>query len=82
MRSKVHDVLKVIGRDAVGVGETIHHAMDGAYDGGKLGKDKRHKIKMALHRLRLRASGMSDDLTGSKEVDGAFLNKFEQTPKE
>jgi hypothetical protein len=82
MRNKVHDVLRVVGRDAVGIGEAIPHAIDGAYDGGKIGKDKRHRVKMALHRLRLRASGMTDAISGSKEVSGSLEDPFEQVPKE
>lgn len=78
MRSKVSNVLKVIGRDSSGmVGKAMYHAADGATDGGKVDADRRHKMRKALHKVRMRASGMTDDVFGSKEVGGSQQNKYE-----
>jgi hypothetical protein len=60
------------------VGDVMHHAVDGAHDGGELNKVRRHAIKKALHKKRLRASGMSDELFGSKEVGGINENEYEE----
>lgn len=73
-------VLDVVGRDVPDPGAHMYHAADGVAGGGKFNKDKRHKIRKALTRIRLRASGMSDDILGSKEVGGRFENDYEQTP--
>jgi len=77
MASKVSNVLKVVGRNAKGIGSTMYSAGDGSHDGGKVNKNKRHKIRLALHKHRLRATGMTDDVYGSKESGGAFENKNE-----
>ena len=83
MRNKVHDVLKVVGRDSGPmVGKVIYHAADGATDGGKVGADRRHSMRKALHKQRMRASGMTDDIFGAKEVGGSQQNKYEnETPE-
>lgn len=78
MRSKVSNILKVVGRDAPDmIGKAIYHAADGVHDGGRIGADKRHKYRMALHKVRMRASGMTDDVFGAKEVAGAHQNRYE-----
>lgn len=74
--------LDLVGRDIREPGDTMYHAADGLSGGGRFNKNKRHKIRLALHKMRLRASGMSDDILGSKEVGGRFENKFEKSPSE
>jgi hypothetical protein len=78
MRSKVHDILKVIGRPVPDPGAHMYHASDGVAGGGFFDKNKRHKIRKALARLRLRASDMTDDILGSKEVGGTLEDPHEQ----
>lgn len=80
MASKVSDLLRIYGRQDYEAGSHMYHAADGVGPSGAMGKEKRHSIKKALAKLRLRASGMSDDLIGSKETDSSFLNPFEQIP--
>jgi hypothetical protein len=80
MRKKVHDVLNVVGRKLTDPGAHMYHAADGVAGGGEFGKEKRHKIRKALARLRLRASGMTDDILGSKETQGVMDNPYEATP--
>lgn len=80
MASKVRNLLKVIGRHTE-VGQTMPHAMDGVRDGGMVNAGKAYRIRQALHKQRLRASGMSDSIFGSKEVGGSMDNDFEQVPK-
>lgn len=58
-------------------GNYIFHSVDGAHDGGEMGNKKRQRLRMALHRQRMRASGMTDDIRGSKEVGGTIDNKYE-----
>lgn len=83
MASKVSNLLKVIGRDASGmVGKVMYHAADGATDGGKIGADRRHQMRKALHKQRMRASGMTDDVFGSKEVGGSQENNYENEKPE
>lgn len=81
MASKVSNLLRVIGRKIPDPGAHLYHAADGVAGGGFFGKDKRHSLRKALARVRLRASGMSDDILGSKETGGRFENDFEQAPK-
>jgi hypothetical protein len=82
MRTKVHNVLQIVGRDVPDPGAHLYHAADGVADGGRYtGKDT-HRIRKALHKLRLRATGMTDDIRGSKETDGSLDNSFEAKPKE
>lgn len=78
MRNKVHNLLKVMGGKVPDPGGAMYHAADGVAGGGFYGKDKRHKIRKALARMRLRATGMSDDILGSKESGGTLENKHEQ----
>lgn len=78
MRNKVRDVLKVIGRRIPDPGDAIYHAADGVAGGGFFDKDKRHRIRKALADQRLRASGMTDDILGSKEVGGTLEDPHEQ----
>lgn len=73
--------LDIVGRDIPEPGAHMYHAADGVAGGGKFNKDKRHKVRKALVRLRLRASGMTDDILGSKETDGAFENHNEKSAK-
>lgn len=80
MRTKVSNILKVIGRKIPDPGATIYHAADGVAGGGFFNKDKRHRMRLALYKMRLRASGMTDDILGSKEVGGRFENGHEQLP--
>ena len=82
MASKVSEISKVLGHYRYEAGAHLYHAKDGARDGGEHTGMDTHRIRKALHKLRLRASGMSDDLSGSKEVDGTIDNRFEQTPKQ
>lgn len=79
MASKVGNVLKVIGRRVPDPGGAMYHAADGVTGGGFYNKDKRHRMRKALARHRLRPSGMTDDLHGSKEVGGNFENPKEDT---
>lgn len=81
MASKVSSLLKIYGRHDYGPGEHMYHANDGVRDGGVLKKIDRHRVKKALHKLRMRASGMSDQYWGAKEVDGTLNNPYEQKPK-
>ena len=76
MASRVKNLLNVIGRK-VEHGTVMYHAADGAEGGGFYGKEKRHRIRKALAKQRLRASGMSDDILGSKETGGSLNNKHE-----
>lgn len=77
MRSKVSNVLKVIGRRIPDPGGAMYHAADGVAGGGFFGKDKRHRMRKALYKQRLRASGMTDDILGAKEVEGTMENSRE-----
>lgn len=77
MRSKVHNVLQVIGRGIPDPGAHMYHAADGVAGGGFFDKEKRHRIRKALAKMRLRASGATDDILGSKEGGGALENKHE-----
>lgn len=70
MRNKVHNVLRVVGRGVPDPGAHMYHAAEGVAGGGFFGNHKRHKIRKALARVRLKASGMTDDILGSKEVGG------------
>lgn len=81
MASKVSNVLKVVGRNIKDPGSVMYHAADGVGPSGAYGKDKRHKIRKALAKIRLRATGMSDDILGSKEVGGTLENSYEQRLK-
>jgi hypothetical protein len=80
MRNKVHDILKVVGRKVPDAGGAMYHAADGVSGGGFFDKNKRHRMRLALRNMRLRASGMTDDLLGSKEGGGSMDNKHEQEP--
>lgn len=81
MASRVKDLTNsLMGRKAKGIGSTMYAAGDGSHDGGEMNSGKRHKMRQALHKLRLRASGMTDDIFGSKEVGGRFDNDYEQVP--
>lgn len=81
MASRVKELTgHLIGRKLTNAGEAIYHAADGVSDGGEVGKEKRHSMRKALHKLRLRASGMSDDINGSKETMGGYNNPFEAKP--
>jgi hypothetical protein len=60
----------------------MYHAADGVAGGGFYGKEKRHKIRKALARMRLRATGMTDDIKGSKETQGTLDNPYEKSPQE
>lgn len=77
MRNKVHDVLQVIGRKVEDPGAHMYHASDGVAGGGFFDNEKRHKIRKALARVRLRATGMTDDILGSKEVGGTLEDPHE-----
>lgn len=80
-RYTLKKVLDVVGRDVPDPGAHMYHAAEAVSGGGKYNKDKRHKIRKALARLRLKASGMTDDILGSKEVDGTMDNPYEKKPK-
>lgn len=77
MRNKVSDILKVIGRHTE-VGTVMPHARDGVRDGGMTTSKQRHNVKVALHKQRMRASGMTDYMFGAKEVGGRFENVHEK----
>lgn len=77
MRTKVSNVLKVVGRNLKEPGSVMYHAADGVAGGGFFNKDKRHRVRKALTKLRLRASGMTDDIIGSKEVGGSLNDPHE-----
>ena len=77
MASKVSKLIRIIGRKAPGIGSTMYGVGDGVADGGFLNKNQRHRMRLALHRQRLRASGMTDDILGSKEVGGTQDNPYE-----
>jgi hypothetical protein len=80
MRSKVHDILKVVGRNVPDPGAHMYHAADGVAGGGFFGSEKRHQMRKALYKLRLRATGMTDNVLGSKETQGSLDNPYEPTP--
>lgn len=80
MASKVSSLLKIYGRNNYDPGAHMYHAKDGTGPDGAFGKDKRHKVRKALYKMRLRASGMTDDILGAKEVGGRFENDYEQVP--
>jgi len=80
MASKVSDLLRIYGRQDYEAGAHMYHAADGVGPDGAYDSDKRHRIRKALYKLRLRATGMTDNINGSKEVDGAYLNPMEQLP--
>ena len=77
MRTRVSDILKIVGRKISEPGAHMYHAADGVSGGGFVGKEKRHKMRKALYRQRLRATGMTDNLYGSKEVAGTNENPNE-----
>jgi hypothetical protein len=81
MASKVSSILRVVGRNIKDPGSVMYHAADGVGPSGALNKGKRHSMRKALHKMRLRASGMTDDLYGSKEVDGTLHDPYEHIPK-
>jgi hypothetical protein len=64
------------------IGHVIYHAADGVADGGRVNADRRHKMRKALHKQRLRATGMTDDIFGSKEVSGTQENRYENESPE
>lgn len=74
-------VLDVVGRDVKDPGSVMYHAADGVTKDGRYNKHKRHKIRKALAKIRLRASGMSDDILGAKETGGSMENRYEKNPK-
>lgn len=80
MASKVSDLLKIYGRQDYEAGSHMYHAADGVGPNGAMGGDKLHRIRKALRKIRLRASGMTDDVIGSKEVEGAYFNPYEAVP--
>lgn len=80
MASKVSDLLKIYGRQDYEAGSHMYHAADGVGLNGAMGNEKRHSMRKALYKMRLRASGMTDNLIGSKEVEGAYFNPYEQIP--
>lgn len=83
MASKVGDLLKVMGNYNYEPGAHMYHAAESTMaQGGAYDNEKRHRIRKTLAKIRLKASGMSDSLAGSKETDGAIENPFEQLPKE
>lgn len=82
MASKVSNLLKIYGRDVPEPGAHMYHAADGVGPNGAFSGLEQHKIRKALRKLRLRATGMTDDIRGSKEVGGTQTNPFEQNPKE
>lgn len=79
MASRVKELAgHLIGRKLKNPGAHMYHAADGVAGGGFFNKDKRHRLRHALARERLRPSGMTDDILGSKEVGGTFENPYEQ----
>ncbi len=78
MASRVSNVLNVIGRNIKNPGSVIYHAADGVGPNGAYDKHKRHKIRFALTKMRLRPSGRSDDILGNKEGGGSLDNRHEQ----
>lgn len=73
--------LDLIGRDVKDPGAHMYHAADGVAGGGRYNAEKLHKVRKALHKMRLRATGMTDNVMGAKEVDGTMDNPYEQKPK-
>jgi hypothetical protein len=81
MASRVKELAgHLIGRKLTDAGAHLYHAADGVSDGGVYTGAQTHKIRKALHRMRLRASGMTDDLMGSKETQGTMDNPYEKSP--
>jgi hypothetical protein len=78
MASKVSNILRLLGRDNYDPGAHLYHAVDGVGRTGAVGKEKRHSLRKALYKQRMRASGMTDDIYGSKEVGGRFENDHEK----
>lgn len=81
MASKVSNVSKLIGHYRYEPGAHMYHAADSVVGGGKVNKEARHRMKKALYKHRLRATGMTDNLYGSKEMGGINENKLEYEEK-
>lgn len=78
MASRIKDLAgSILGKKAKGIGSTMYHAADGVTDGGILNAKRQHIMKMALHRQRMRPSGMTDQFFGAKEVGGTQQNPHE-----
>lgn len=78
MASRVSELAgHLIGQRLKDPGAHMYHAADGVAGGGELNNEQRHRIRKALYRQRMRASGMTDDIGGAKEVDGSFENRHE-----
>lgn len=71
----------MVGRSVPDPGAHMYHAAEAVAGGGFYGKEKRHRIRKALARLRMKASGMTDDILGAKETDGSLDNPYERKPK-
>lgn len=82
MASKVSDLLKIYGRDVSDPGAHMYHAADGVGRTGAVSGPDQHRIRKALRKFRMRATGMTDDIGGSKEVGGTQTNPFEHEPTE
>jgi len=78
MASRVSNLLRIIGRSVPEPGAHMYHAADGVAGGGFYNSDRRHQAKKALYKQRLRASGMTDDILGAKEVGGTLDDPHEQ----
>jgi len=80
MASKVSSLSKVLGHYRYDAGAHMYNARDGARDGGTYGKEKQHRIRKAIHKIRSRASGMTADIGGAKEAQGTIDNPYEKSP--
>lgn len=81
MASKVSNLLRIYGRHDFDAGAHMYHAKDGTGPDGAFSGERQHRTRKALRKLRMRASGMTDDILGAKETDGTMDNPYEQKPK-
>lgn len=79
MASRVKELAgHLIGRKLKDPGAHMYHAADAVAGGGFVNEEQRHRMRRALYRQRLRATGMTDNLFGSKEVGGTLEDPREQ----
>ena len=78
MASRIKELARRLMGDKLKTpGAHLYHAADGVGGRGEVGKEKRQRLRRALARQRLRASGMTDDIFGSKESGGTLDNPYE-----
>jgi hypothetical protein len=63
MRTKVRNVLKVIGRRPNNLGAYLYHAATGVSDGGMTGQKRQSRLKKAFARMRKMDPSVRDEGT-------------------